>query len=99
LNGLFNLEMKYLFPLAQAFTPRCCTSRRCGPPLRGEGLHAREYQIVSFSSLEQAIRQKSATVGVIGLGYIGLPLIRAFIGAGYKTMGFDVDQSKEGTRS
>ena len=46
------------------------------------------------SSLEKAIRDKSAKVGVIGLGYVGLPLIRAFIDAGYATMGFDVDQAK-----
>ncbi|MGD0896451.1 MAG: nucleotide sugar dehydrogenase [Thermoguttaceae bacterium] len=44
--------------------------------------------------LEQAIRDKSATVGVIGLGYVGLPLIRAFMAAGYRTMGFDLDQAK-----
>ena len=44
--------------------------------------------------LEQAIREKSAKVGVVGLGYVGLPLIRAFVAAGYRTMGFDVDQGK-----
>ncbi len=46
------------------------------------------------SSLEDAIRRKTANIGVIGLGYVGLPLIRAFVGAGYPTMGFDVDQAK-----
>ena len=46
------------------------------------------------ASLEQAIRNKSATVGVIGLGYVGLPLVRAFVAAGFHTMGFDCDQSK-----
>jgi UDP-N-acetyl-D-glucosamine dehydrogenase len=46
------------------------------------------------SALEQKIRDKSAIVGVVGLGYVGLPLIRAFIAAGFRTMGFDVDQSK-----
>ena len=45
-------------------------------------------------ALEQKIRDKSAVVGVIGLGYVGLPLIRAFIAAGYRTMGFDVDRTK-----
>ncbi len=45
-------------------------------------------------ALEQKIREKTAIVGVIGLGYVGLPLIRAFVEAGYRTMGFDVDQSK-----
>lgn len=44
--------------------------------------------------LEQAIREKSAKIGVIGLGYVGLPLIRAFIKAGYCTLGFDIDQRK-----
>jgi UDP-N-acetyl-D-glucosamine dehydrogenase len=44
--------------------------------------------------LKHAILNKSAKIGVIGLGYVGLPLIRAFIGAGYRTLGFDVDQTK-----
>jgi len=44
--------------------------------------------------LEQRIRNRTAVVGVIGLGYVGLPLIKAFIEAGFKTIGFDVDQTK-----
>ncbi|MGA2797816.1 MAG: nucleotide sugar dehydrogenase [Thermoguttaceae bacterium] len=44
--------------------------------------------------LEEAIGNRSAKVGVIGLGYVGLPLIRAFISGGFKTMGFDLDQAK-----
>ena len=48
----------------------------------------------AFVELEQAIQQKTAKVGVIGLGYVGLPLIRAFISAGYSALGFDVDQDK-----
>jgi UDP-N-acetyl-D-glucosamine dehydrogenase len=44
--------------------------------------------------LEQAIGDKSALVGVIGLGYVGLPLINAFVCAGFRAMGFDVDQRK-----
>ena len=46
------------------------------------------------STLEQAIDDQSARIGVIGLGYVGLPLIQAFVRAGFRTMGFDVDQSK-----
>lgn len=45
-------------------------------------------------ALEQKIRDKNAVVGVIGLGYVGLPLLNAFIKAGFKTMGFDIDQKK-----
>ena len=44
--------------------------------------------------LKQAIDNKTANIGIIGLGYVGLPLISAFINAGFKTMGFDVDQTK-----
>ena len=44
--------------------------------------------------LETRLADKTARVGVIGLGYVGLPLIRAFIKAGFRTLGFDVDASK-----
>ncbi|MEX0937549.1 MAG: nucleotide sugar dehydrogenase [Pirellulales bacterium] len=43
---------------------------------------------------EKAIQDSNALVGVIGLGYVGLPLIQAFVRAGYRTMGFDVDARK-----
>ncbi len=33
-------------------------------------------------------------IGIVGLGYVGLPLVQAFMNAGFRTMGFDVDQSK-----
>ncbi len=48
-------------------------------------------------ALEQKIRDKKAVVGVIGLGYVGLPLLNAFIKAGFTTMGFDIDQRKVDT--
>ena len=44
--------------------------------------------------LAQKIEERSAIVGIVGLGYVGLPLARAFIDAGYRVMGFDVDCSK-----
>ena len=45
-------------------------------------------------SLKTKIENKTALVGVIGLGYVGLPLIHAFVRAGFRTMGFDIDQKK-----
>ncbi len=44
--------------------------------------------------LMAAIEDKTAIVGIMGLGYVGLPLVQAFMAAGYRTMGFDVDQRK-----
>lgn len=44
--------------------------------------------------LREKIQDSSAVVGVIGLGYVGLPLLRAFCIAGFRVIGFDVDQRK-----
>ena len=40
------------------------------------------------------IRNKNITVGVVGLGYVGLPLAVEKAKAGYKTIGFDVQKEK-----
>src|SRR5437660_8494683 len=40
------------------------------------------------------IRDKRARVGVIGLGYVGLPLATEFAGKGFSAIGFEVDQHK-----
>ena len=40
------------------------------------------------------IRDKRAHVGVIGLGYVGLPLATEFAGQGFNATGFEVDQKK-----
>lgn len=40
------------------------------------------------------INQKTAVVGVIGLGYVGLPLLAAFAQAGFAVVGFDIDPKK-----
>jgi len=44
--------------------------------------------------LSGKIADKTAKVGVIGLGYVGLPLLQAFIKAGFDTIGYDIDQAK-----
>src|SRR5436309_2819091 len=50
-----------------------------------------------MKTFEQAIERfsnRSAVVGVLGLGYAGLPLACSFAEAGFTTLGFDVDASK-----
>jgi len=47
-----------------------------------------------FSQLKNSIESKTAKVGVMGLGYVGLPLIDAYVNAGFHAIGFDVDQRK-----
>ncbi|MFO0823547.1 MAG: nucleotide sugar dehydrogenase [Gemmataceae bacterium] len=46
------------------------------------------------STLLARIQNKTATVGIIGLGYVGLPLARAFTKAGIRVLGFDIDPNK-----
>ncbi|WP_171779423.1 nucleotide sugar dehydrogenase [Clostridium acetobutylicum] len=45
-------------------------------------------------SLAQKIKNKTAVVGVIGLGYVGLPLAVQSAVKGYKVVGFDVQSKK-----
>ena len=46
------------------------------------------------SDLRQKLQDRTATIGVVGLGYVGLPLLRAFFHAGFRVIGYDVDQEK-----
>ncbi|QEG41745.1 nucleotide sugar dehydrogenase [Roseimaritima ulvae] len=48
----------------------------------------------SADQLRERISAKTASIGIIGLGYVGLPLIDAFIKAGFSCVGFDVDPAK-----
>src|SRR5262245_60584969 len=48
------------------------------------------------NELEKLILDRAAIIGVIGLGYVGLPLIIEFGLKGFKTVGFEVDETKTG---
>ena len=43
-------------------------------------------------SLEYKIEQRLARVGIIGLGYVGLPLAATIADAGFQVTGIDVDK-------
>lgn len=49
---------------------------------------------MSDSDMMSRIENREATVGVVGLGYVGLPLAHSFANAGFSVVGFDVDASK-----
>ena len=50
--------------------------------------------IILPMDLLKKIANTRACVGVIGLGYVGLPLLRAFHEAGFPVIGFDIDPEK-----
>ena len=49
---------------------------------------------MATADLRTKILDKTAVIGVIGLGYVGLPLLMRFGEAGFSLMGFDVDEAK-----
>ena len=48
----------------------------------------------TLDALLASINTREARVGVIGLGYVGLPLVLLFAEAGFPVLGFDVDTKK-----
>src|SRR5258708_16930121 len=48
----------------------------------------------TFIELKERFKSHSAKVGVLGLGYVGLPLAVEFAKVGFKVTGFEVDSSK-----
>ena len=46
------------------------------------------------NSLKKKINSKKAIIGIIGLGYVGLPLALTFAKKKFKVIGFDTDKSK-----
>ncbi|MGH7316178.1 MAG: nucleotide sugar dehydrogenase [Candidatus Rokuibacteriota bacterium] len=48
------------------------------------------------SRLEERLTSRTATVGVVGLGYVGLPLAVAFARAGFFVIGVEIDPSRSG---
>lgn len=47
-----------------------------------------------FDITLQKFNDKSAVIGILGLGYVGLPLMLRYSELGYKVIGIDIDQSK-----
>ena len=50
--------------------------------------------VSTFEALSTRLSERQSTIGVIGLGYVGLPLAAAIGRAGFPTIGFDIDPAK-----
>jgi len=53
--------------------------------------HAEAPTAPAFDRLRDAISTRTATFGVIGLGYVGLPLATSFASVGFPVLGFDLN--------
>ena len=47
-----------------------------------------------LATLNQRVQQKTVQVGVVGLGYVGLPIALLFSSKGISATGFDIDSTK-----
>jgi UDP-N-acetyl-D-glucosamine dehydrogenase len=53
-----------------------------------------ENEISALGLLVNRLEQRTATIGIIGLGYVGLPLVLRYAEVGFNVLGFDNDQAK-----
>ena len=53
-----------------------------------------EKSVGIFQALKEKIETKTARVGIVGLGYVGLPLAVEFAKAGFHVTGIDLQQSR-----
>jgi len=58
---------------------------------------ASETTTTHAASLRRSILSRRARIGVIGLGYVGLPLAVSFAEAGYDVLGFEIDAERVST--
>jgi UDP-N-acetyl-D-glucosamine dehydrogenase len=45
-------------------------------------------------TLLRRLRQREALIGIVGMGYVGLPLALRYVEVGYRVMGLDIDTAK-----
>ena len=48
----------------------------------------------TFTRLLTSLVDQTAVIGVVGLGYVGLPLLIRYCEVGYNVIGFDVDHKR-----
>src|SRR5215212_6731552 len=57
--------------------------------------YGQQFMVASSADLlMEKIATRRAVVGVIGLGYVGLPLAVAYAEAGFQVVGFDIDRRR-----
>ena len=53
-----------------------------------------EHQSAHLHQLTAKLRDRTAVVCIIGLGYVGLPLTLRYAEAGFRVLGIDIDSAK-----
>ncbi|RJG04659.1 nucleotide sugar dehydrogenase [Noviherbaspirillum cavernae] len=53
-----------------------------------------ELQAGHLTRLISKLNQKNAVIGIVGLGYVGLPLMLRYVDVGFRVLGIDIDSDK-----
>lgn len=53
-----------------------------------------EIQSVQLERLVHRLNNRTAVIGIVGLGYVGLPLMLRYVEAGFRVLGIDIDADK-----
>src|SRR6185295_11214731 len=69
---------------------------RAARPPRTVTRHVRGEWMAATSRTEDRLRRRTARIGVIGLGYVGLPLAVEFAKAGFEVTGFEINEQRVG---
>jgi UDP-N-acetyl-D-glucosamine dehydrogenase len=60
-----------------------------------KGTDMRDQNInVQLTQLISKLENRTAVIGIVGLGYVGLPLMLRYVAVGFKVLGFDIDAAK-----
>src|ERR1700761_161186 len=75
--------------------------KRMGSSVLSAARANKEYSVSNTETLAKTLRERlsgrSATVGIVGMGYVGLPLAIAAQRTGFGVIGFDIDPAKGAT--
>ena len=63
-------------------------------PIRANWYNQPFMPAIKYKTLMEKIQVREASVAIIGLGYVGLPLAVAFAEAGFPVTGIDIDPKK-----
>src|SRR5690606_40959462 len=73
--------------------------QKIAPPPAGDGMDPAPAGGTDIDALCRRFVAREAVIGVVGLGYVGLPLVCAICAKGFRAIGFDVDAEKIGKLS
>jgi UDP-N-acetyl-D-glucosamine dehydrogenase len=65
-----------------------------GPNLLKESAPAGDIDASPLKHLVRKLENRTAVIGIVGLGYVGLPLMLRYAHVGFKVLGFDIDPDK-----